>query len=190
MFPSVFHLIGHEVSWQCCMDIRKSQMGPQGQNFFLYLSVNKLALRFFVIVIYVHTMWRLSKKYMLAYRCHVSYYLYASVLDFLRHPQPHTSCLASFLEKNTLIYLRIVADSPQLVRMSGFKLFSVPPMQTAVEEGQCMEIHSLVALAPRVAIEFVIQGTSKDCVDLFNTFLNSERKSLYQMLTTQHLMLA
>lgn len=59
---------------------------------------------------------------------------------------------------------------------SGLDLFSVPPTQTAVEEGQFLEIHPLASLAPGAPIEFAISGASEEYLDLFNTFLHVRAK--------------
>ena len=55
---------------------------------------------------------------------------------------------------------------------SGLDLFSVPPTQTAVEDGQFVEIHPLASLAGGAPIEFSISGNSEDYLDLFNTFIH------------------
>ena len=54
---------------------------------------------------------------------------------------------------------------------SGLDLFSVPPTQTAVEEGQFVEYHPLAALAHNAPIEFAISGNSEEYLDLTNSFL-------------------
>ena len=55
---------------------------------------------------------------------------------------------------------------------SGLDLFSVPPTQTAVEEGQFIEIHPLAALAHGAPIEFAITGGTEEYIDLSNTYLH------------------
>ena len=55
---------------------------------------------------------------------------------------------------------------------SGLDLFSVPPTQTAVEEGQFIEIHPLAALAHNAPIEFAISGNTEEYLDLTNSFLH------------------
>ena len=59
---------------------------------------------------------------------------------------------------------------------SGLDLFSIPPTQTAVEEGQFIEIHPLASLAPGAPIEFALSGSGEDYLDLFNTFLHVRAK--------------
>jgi hypothetical protein len=59
---------------------------------------------------------------------------------------------------------------------SGLDLFSVPPTQTAVEEGQFVEVHPLAALAPNAPIEFAISGQTEEYLDLNNTFLHVTAK--------------
>lgn len=59
---------------------------------------------------------------------------------------------------------------------SGLDLFSIPPTQTAVEEGQFVEIHPLASLAPGAPIEFALSGSGEDYLDLFNTFLHVRAK--------------
>ncbi len=59
---------------------------------------------------------------------------------------------------------------------SGLDLFSIPPTQTAVEEGQFVEIHPLASLAQSAPIEFAISGNSEDYLDLFNTYLHVRAK--------------
>ena len=59
---------------------------------------------------------------------------------------------------------------------SGLDLFSTPPTQTAVEEGQFVEIRPLASLAQGAPIEFTISGNSEDYLDLFNTFLHVRAK--------------
>ena len=55
---------------------------------------------------------------------------------------------------------------------SGLELFSVPPTQTAVEEGHFVEVHPLASLAPGAPIEFSVSGSSEDYLDLCNTFIH------------------
>lgn len=59
---------------------------------------------------------------------------------------------------------------------SGLDLFSVPPTQTAVEEGQFIEMFPLAALAHGAPIEFMISGTTEEYVDLSNTFIHVTAK--------------
>lgn len=59
---------------------------------------------------------------------------------------------------------------------SGLDLFSVPPTQTAVEEGQFVEIHPLASISQGTPIEFAISGNSEEYLDLFNTFLHVRAK--------------
>lgn len=55
---------------------------------------------------------------------------------------------------------------------SGLDMFSVPPTQTAVEEGIFTEIHPLAALAHGAPLEFAISGSSEEYIDLSNTYLH------------------
>lgn len=59
---------------------------------------------------------------------------------------------------------------------SGLDLFSVPPTQSAVEEGQFVEMHPLASLSSGAPIEFSISGSSEEYLDLFNTFLHIRAK--------------
>ena len=55
---------------------------------------------------------------------------------------------------------------------TGLNLFSVPPTQTAVEEGQFVEFHPLSSLSPGAPIEFAISGATSEYLDLSNTYLH------------------
>lgn len=59
---------------------------------------------------------------------------------------------------------------------SGLDLFTVPPSQTAVEEGHYVEYHPLAALAAGAPIEFAISGGTGEYIDLSNTFLHVKAK--------------
>lgn len=59
---------------------------------------------------------------------------------------------------------------------SGLDLFSVPPTQTAVEEGYFVEYYPLAALAPGAPIEFSVSGGTGEYMDLSNTFLHVRAK--------------
>ena len=59
---------------------------------------------------------------------------------------------------------------------TGLDLFSVPPTQTAVEEGQFVEFHSLSSLSPSAPVEFTISGGGAEYLDLSNTYLHVRAK--------------
>lgn len=59
---------------------------------------------------------------------------------------------------------------------SGLDLFTVPPTQTAIEDGQFIEIHPLAALAHNAPIEFSISGQTEEYLDFNNTFLHLTAK--------------
>ncbi|PVD35060.1 hypothetical protein C0Q70_06341 [Pomacea canaliculata] len=59
---------------------------------------------------------------------------------------------------------------------SGLDLFSVPPTQTAVEEGSFVEYYPLSAISTGAPIEFCINGATEDYLDLSNTFLHVRAK--------------
>ena len=55
---------------------------------------------------------------------------------------------------------------------TGLDLFSLPPTQTSVKDGQWVEYHPLATLAPNAPIEFAISGATADYIDLKNSFLH------------------
>ena len=55
---------------------------------------------------------------------------------------------------------------------TGLDLFSLPPTQTAVQDGLWVEYHPLATLAPNAPIEFTISGATGDYIDLSNTYLH------------------
>ena len=55
---------------------------------------------------------------------------------------------------------------------TGLDLFSLPPTQTAVQDGLWVEYHPLATLAPNAPIEFTISGAKADYIDLSNTYLH------------------
>ena len=59
---------------------------------------------------------------------------------------------------------------------TGLDLFSVPPTQTAVQEGLFVEYHPLATLAQGAPIEFAISGATTEYLDLSNTFLHVRAK--------------
>ncbi|KAK7095801.1 hypothetical protein V1264_005166 [Littorina saxatilis] len=59
---------------------------------------------------------------------------------------------------------------------TGLDLFSVPPTQTAVQEGMFVEYHPLATLAPGAPIEFTISGATSEYLDLSNTYLHVRAK--------------
>ncbi|XP_070546920.1 uncharacterized protein [Ptychodera flava] len=59
---------------------------------------------------------------------------------------------------------------------SELDLFTVPPTQTSVEEGQWEEVHSLTHIMESGPIEFVISGSGEDYIDLSSTLLKIKAK--------------
>lgn len=59
---------------------------------------------------------------------------------------------------------------------TGLDLFSVPPTQTALEDGQFVEFHPLASLSPGAPVEFSISGASGEYLDLHHTFLHVQAK--------------
>ena len=59
---------------------------------------------------------------------------------------------------------------------TGLDLFSVPPVQTSMEQGTWVESHPLATLTDNSPIEFNIVGNSDDYLDLTNTFLHIQCK--------------
>ena len=55
-------------------------------------------------------------------------------------------------------------------------LFSNPPTQTSVKEGQDIEYHPFTALEKSGPIKFVIDGTGDEYLDLYHTNLYVEAK--------------
>jgi len=55
--------------------------------------------------------------------------------------------------------------------MFELDLFSVPPTQTSVENGNWIEYHLLTSVGDDSLIEFDINGTGKDYFDLANTMI-------------------
>ena len=55
-------------------------------------------------------------------------------------------------------------------------LFSNPPTQTSVKEGQDIEYHPFTALEKSGPIKFVIDGTGDEYLDLYHTHLYVEAK--------------
>ena len=54
---------------------------------------------------------------------------------------------------------------------SELNLFSVPPTQTNVENGNWIEYHPLTSVGDDSPIEFEINGNGKDYIDLANAML-------------------
>ncbi|XP_070576105.1 uncharacterized protein F54H12.2-like [Ptychodera flava] len=54
---------------------------------------------------------------------------------------------------------------------SELDMFTVPPTQTSVEEGQWEEVHPLTHIVELGPIEFVISGSVEDYIDLSSTLL-------------------
>ena len=54
---------------------------------------------------------------------------------------------------------------------SELDLFSVPPTQTSVENGNWIEYHPLTSVGDDSPIEFEINGNGEDYIDLANTML-------------------
>ena len=61
---------------------------------------------------------------------------------------------------------------------TGLDLFSLPPTQTAVQDGLWVEYHPLATLAPNAPIEFAVSGATSDYIDLSNTYLHVKAKVL------------
>lgn len=59
---------------------------------------------------------------------------------------------------------------------TGLDLFNVPPTQTSVEEGFHIEHFPLATLAEGSPIEFAVNGSGEEYVDLHNTFLHIKAK--------------
>ena len=59
---------------------------------------------------------------------------------------------------------------------TGLDLFTVPPTQTAVEEGHFVEVFPLATLSAGSPIEFAISGQTAEYVDLSNTYLHIQVK--------------
>jgi len=60
--------------------------------------------------------------------------------------------------------------------MSELDLFSVPPIQTSVENGTWVEYYPLTTVGDGSPIEFDISGTGEDYIDLANTMLYVQAK--------------
>jgi hypothetical protein len=85
--------------------------------------------------------------------------------------RPRVLILTKGIKRRSIqIFLDNGSNSPQIVWMSSFRsgFVYVPPTQAAVEEGQFVKIHSLVALEPK---KFSISGNGEEDLDLYNTFL-------------------
>ena len=52
---------------------------------------------------------------------------------------------------------------------SELKLFSLPPLQISVEEGQCVEYNPVSTITSSAPIEFVVTGSEDEYVDLTKT---------------------
>ncbi|KAL8565345.1 hypothetical protein ACOMHN_029040 [Nucella lapillus] len=59
---------------------------------------------------------------------------------------------------------------------SGLDLFSLPPSQTSIEDGQYVEVYPLATLSPGAPIEFIITGGTSELTDLSNTYLHVQVK--------------
>lgn len=55
---------------------------------------------------------------------------------------------------------------------SGLDLFSLPPTQTAVEDGLFVEYHPLASLSPGAPVEFTISGATAHYLDLSSSYLH------------------
>ena len=60
---------------------------------------------------------------------------------------------------------------------SELDLFSVPPTQTSVENGNWIEYHPLTSVGDDSPIEFEINGNGEDYIDLANTMLYVRAKT-------------
>ncbi|XP_070550011.1 uncharacterized protein [Ptychodera flava] len=67
---------------------------------------------------------------------------------------------------------------------SELDLFTVPPMQTSVEEGQREEMYPLTPIVESGPIEFVISGSGEDYIDLSSTLLPIKARLQNLMLLT------
>jgi len=63
---------------------------------------------------------------------------------------------------------------------SELDLFSVPPTQTSIENGNWIEYHPLTTVGDGSPIEFDINGTGEDYIDLANTMLVIRAKIINQ----------
>ena len=59
---------------------------------------------------------------------------------------------------------------------TGLDLFSIPPTQTAVEEGQFVEFHPLSSLSPSAPFEFTISWGGAEYLGFNNTYLHVRAK--------------
>lgn len=59
---------------------------------------------------------------------------------------------------------------------TGLDLFSLPPTQTSVEDGEFIEYNPLAALSRNSPIEFSIRSNSLDYIDFGNTYLHVRAK--------------
>ena len=59
---------------------------------------------------------------------------------------------------------------------TGLDSFSIPPTQTAVEEGQLVEFHPLSSLSPSASFEFTISEGGAEYLDFNNTYLQVRAK--------------
>ena len=66
--------------------------------------------------------------------------------------------------------MAFISDQSCECLKSKLDLFSVPPIQTSVENGNWIEYHPLTTVDDS-PIEFDINGTGKDYIDLANTML-------------------
>ena len=70
-------------------------------------------------------------------------------------------------------------DSCECVK-SELDLFSVPPTQTSVENGNWIEYHPLTTVDDGSPIEFDVSGNGEDYIDLANTMIYIQAKIIKQ----------
>lgn len=59
---------------------------------------------------------------------------------------------------------------------TGLDIFSIPPTQTAVEEGRYEEIYPLATITPSAPLEFSVSGATEFYLDFSNTYLHVQVK--------------
>jgi len=72
--------------------------------------------------------------------------------------------------------MAFISDQSCECLKSELDLFSVPPTQTSVESGNWIEYHPLTTAGVDSLIDFVINGTGKDYIDLANSMLLVQAK--------------
>ena len=67
--------------------------------------------------------------------------------------------------------MAFISDQSCECLKSELDLFSVPPTQTSIENGTWVEYHPLTNVGDDSPIEFDVNGTGEDYIDLANTCL-------------------